>query len=338
LKVYLTSVIRDQISGADRKALKQPTLHTLITLMQKYAQPPLSADASYLYGYREIRNAAEHDGTTPSHNELGNAVKHIRRLILTYLPIDDAQLNQIDFSSAEELPLPQPRQVSKSPIKAFFGSLLKIVAAASILSCCLLGIALLSARKPLSEIIISLLVPSPTALHSAPSTTIVSTGDSSTPIPEKTPIASDTAIPSSPSATSAFLDTIGTPLSESSSEVILGPWEATNSGLTLTIEKIEVFDDGFRVWMQATNTAEDRLDLPLFGYFYVVDDLGNQYEADPFTSTFSRGVASGATITGYAEIKQRLDSDASVLTVGFSTVFGSLTVDSIAVRDIVIKD
>jgi hypothetical protein len=109
---------------------------------------------------------------------------------------------------------------------------------------------------------------------------------------------------------------------------------AESGGLTLRVDQIEEGTGNFRVHMTATNRTGDRLSLPLFGYFNVVDDLGNQYEASPFSSTFPHDVAPGATISGYANMTSSLNSKASTVKVTFTTVFGSFQVKSITVEGI----
>jgi len=113
-------------------------------------------------------------------------------------------------------------------------------------------------------------------------------------------------------------------------------WSASKGGLTLYVDAIDVGND-FRVWMTAENKTRDELTLPLFGYFFVVDDLGHQYEADPFTSTFPQNVAPGASVSGYALMKTSLDRNARQISVMFTHVFGSFSVSSIAVEGIPVR-
>jgi hypothetical protein len=108
-------------------------------------------------------------------------------------------------------------------------------------------------------------------------------------------------------------------------------------GLTLNVDRVEQMDNGFRVHMTATNHTGDALTLPLFGYFFVKDDLGNQYTADPFSSTFPRDVAPGATVSGYANMEKPLDRRASRLSAEFTTVFGSLRVNSARVENVSVR-
>jgi serine/threonine protein kinase len=112
---------------------------------------------------------------------------------------------------------------------------------------------------------------------------------------------------------------------------------AESGGLTLRVDKIEEGLSNFRVHMTATNGTRDKLGLPLFGYFNVVDELGNQYEADPFSSTFPHDVAPGATISGYANMKTSLNSKATTVTITFTTVFGSFQVRSITVEGVPLR-
>lgn len=111
-------------------------------------------------------------------------------------------------------------------------------------------------------------------------------------------------------------------------------WSASRDGLVLTIERVEIGTNSFRIWMRATNNTNKLLSLPLFGYFFVVDNLGNQYEADPFSSTFPEDIAPGATVSGFAKVNRPLDDEATSITVIFTHVFGSFSIDSISVENI----
>ncbi|MCX8067713.1 MAG: NERD domain-containing protein [Anaerolineae bacterium] len=108
------------------------------------------------------------------------------------------------------------------------------------------------------------------------------------------------------------------------SSSIAGEWSAQKNGLVLTVEKIEFLGGRFRVWMRAVNHTDDRIVLPLFKNFFVVDNLGNQYEADSFSSTFPSDVAPGAIARGYAEIPKAIHPEATSVKVMFVQVFGSL--------------
>jgi hypothetical protein len=110
-----------------------------------------------------------------------------------------------------------------------------------------------------------------------------------------------------------------------------------SAGLTLKVDRVESSPEGFRVHMTATNHTRDALRLPLFGYFFVTDDLGNQYKADPFASTFPQDVAPGATVSGYALMEQPLNPGATRLKVAFTTVFGSFAVRSAAVENVPVR-
>ncbi len=152
-------------------------------------------------------------------------------------------------------------------------------------------------------------------------------GSSSYPVVTPSPFAS---IPVAvPGQTSIPIPTIS-----ASTLVSAGGWSASRNGLILTVEKIEKGANRFRIWMRATNKTNDQLSLPLYGYFFAVDNLGNQYEADPFSSTFPSRIAPGATVSGFAEMSSQLDDDATSLVVTFTHIFGSLSVDSISVENI----
>lgn len=113
-------------------------------------------------------------------------------------------------------------------------------------------------------------------------------------------------------------------------------WSTNENGLVLTVNKIET-TKGFKIWMTAVNNTSQKLSLPLYGYFFAVDNLGNQYEADPFSSTFPRDIAPGAIVSGYAQMKSPLNSKATHLTVTFTQVFGSLAIHSISIKNIPIR-
>jgi len=118
---------------------------------------------------------------------------------------------------------------------------------------------------------------------------------------------------------------------------IEGPWTSRSHGLTLTVERIEVRSNDFRVHMTATNDTDDKLTLPLFGEFFIVDDRGHQYEAELFGSDWPGDVAPGATVSGYAEMTEPLDSGASSVRVTFTSVFGTFEIDSMTVADIPVE-
>ncbi len=55
LKVYLRSVRRDVIAEEDTPKLRQPTFHNLMSLMRKYADPPIDGErVNLLYDYRSL--------------------------------------------------------------------------------------------------------------------------------------------------------------------------------------------------------------------------------------------------------------------------------------------
>jgi hypothetical protein len=110
-----------------------------------------------------------------------------------------------------------------------------------------------------------------------------------------------------------------------------------SAGLTLKVDRVESTGDRFHVHMTATNHTKDALRLPLFGYFFVTDDLGNQYKADPFASTFPQDVAPGATVSGYAIMEKPLHPGATKLKVAFTTVFGSFAVKSASVENVPVR-
>ena len=100
LKVYLRSICRGRIATEDKPKLKHPNFDDLMTLMQKYADPPLETETvSLLYDYRILfRNAAEHNAAVPPSEELSNAIQKVRQVVLAYLPVEEDQLKTVSMS------------------------------------------------------------------------------------------------------------------------------------------------------------------------------------------------------------------------------------------------
>jgi hypothetical protein len=99
-------------------------------------------------------------------------------------------------------------------------------------------------------------------------------------------------------------------------------WE--KNGLILSVKRVEILKTSFRIWMSVTNNTGETIVLPLFKNFFVVDNLGNQYEADPFSSTLPTHIAPGATVSGYANIPSPVDKNATSIKVIFSDIYGGL--------------
>lgn len=97
LKVYLRSFCRARMAAEDVPKLRRPNFDDLMTLMRKYADPPLKTNTvSLLYEYRDLfRNAAEHDASVPPSQELHDAIEEVREVILSYLPVDEHQLRTV---------------------------------------------------------------------------------------------------------------------------------------------------------------------------------------------------------------------------------------------------
>jgi len=117
LKIYL----RQACHGTkDFSKVKHANFHTLMTLMQQYAEPKILPEAVHqLYDAREIRNAAEHEAVTPSAEELGRAIDTIRQVMLTYLPVTEEELELEPVEPDETLggdeePKPDPPPPSSS--------------------------------------------------------------------------------------------------------------------------------------------------------------------------------------------------------------------------------
>ncbi|MCI0700422.1 MAG: SHOCT domain-containing protein [Planctomycetia bacterium] len=167
-----------------------------------------------------------------------------------------------------------------------------------------------------------------------------------TPRPARpTPARSGPPAPSSTAKTNAYLPVIVIGLVVAACVVIFVFFRLGQSlvdkpkdgGLTLKVDRVETSEGRFLVHMTATNHTKDKLRLPLFGYFFVTDEFGNQYEADPFSSTFPEDVAPGATVSGYALMKKPLNPNATRLKVAFTTVFGSFAVESAEVTDVPVR-
>ncbi len=94
LKIYLRNIRRSVISSEDFIGLRQPNFDDLMRLMAKYADPTLAPEIiSNLYDYREqLRNAGEHNASVPARQDLGDSIRQIRSLIITYLPVSDVDI------------------------------------------------------------------------------------------------------------------------------------------------------------------------------------------------------------------------------------------------------
>ena len=101
LKIYLQYF--PKLPREERRRLRQPNFHDLVTLMKKYAEPPLKHETGIrLYGWRDMRNQATHEGAIPSINEVRNAIDGVRQIILTYLPVEKDQLKRDSSSFTSE--------------------------------------------------------------------------------------------------------------------------------------------------------------------------------------------------------------------------------------------
>jgi hypothetical protein len=101
LKVYLRSVCRDRMTAEDISKLKQPNFNELMDLMKRYAAPPLGPDiSSPLHDFKELRNAAEDDAIIPPFQELYDAIRETRDLILSYLPVEEGQLRKVNIPTS----------------------------------------------------------------------------------------------------------------------------------------------------------------------------------------------------------------------------------------------
>lgn len=116
-----------------------------------------------------------------------------------------------------------------------------------------------------------------------------------------------------------------------------GPWSATESGLTVTVERVIRHPDGqLELVVLARNATGDSLSLPLFGNFVARDDRDNAYEADPFASDWPEEIPAGASLRGSIMLEAPVAAEATALAIHFSTVFGRSGPDSIGVEGIVL--
>ncbi len=89
--------------------------------------------------------------------------------------------------------------------------------------------------------------------------------------------------------------------------------------------------------MTVRNDTNDSITLPLFGYFLAVDDKGGSYKADPHGSNWPTTFPPSKTVSGSADLEVPIPNDRSTLSVSFSTIFGSLDLNSISVDGIRIQ-
>jgi|GEM_PF-1922279 len=115
LKVYLRQVCR---GTQDYAKPERANFHQLMTLMKKYADPPLPPEIKgHLYDYRDMRNAAEHQPGIPASAYLGDAIKTIRWVMVTYLSTKEEQLDctEPSLSPPPTTPPPTPPSTPPSP-------------------------------------------------------------------------------------------------------------------------------------------------------------------------------------------------------------------------------
>ncbi|MCP4288508.1 MAG: hypothetical protein GY792_29480 [Gammaproteobacteria bacterium] len=115
LKVYLNNI--PKLSGEDRRKLRHPNFHGLLTLMKKYADPPLPDDMSrQMYGYRDMRNEATHKGAIPPVEEVRIAIEGVGWFLHTYFQIKlDGSNKDAAADSAVDSSTPTPSPVTPAP-------------------------------------------------------------------------------------------------------------------------------------------------------------------------------------------------------------------------------
>lgn len=107
---------------------------------------------------------------------------------------------------------------------------------------------------------------------------------------------------------------------------------AETCGVQLIFDNVEVrrrVTGGslLRIHMTVNNRTSDSIVLPIFGFFTAKDNLGRIYTADPFDSDWPNNFKPfmpGTRTSGSADLESPIPEDAATLTIGFSTIFGSL--------------
>ena len=147
--------------------------------------------------------------------------------------------------------------------------------------------------------------------------------------PSSTPSAGGPSPSTSPSAsfspTQVAHETSGTKI------VTTGSRSSQSDGLTLTVDRIEQQDGSLNVLLRAVNNGSDSLALPIFGYFFLIDNTGKTYAVNPNAGDWLINVPPGATVTGTIVVTQPLATGVQTVRVGFSHVFGSFKISSITV-------
>ncbi len=100
-------------------------------------------------------------------------------------------------------------------------------------------------------------------------------------------------------------------------------------GFRLVVTRLEIGPSYIRLYLKAENNTPDTIGLPVFKNAYLVDDLGNQYEANPFLSNWPFEIVPGAKVEGTLYFPRRLHSDAHKITLHFSTVYGTFRLRTI---------
>jgi len=88
--------------------------------------------------------------------------------------------------------------------------------------------------------------------------------------------------------------------------------------------------------LKAMNTTGDSLTLPVFDDFFLIDDTGRSYPANPNGGDWSGNVPPEATVTGTIVVTQPLASHVRTLRAGFSQVYGSFSITTITVTGIAV--
>lgn len=135
------------------------------------------------------------------------------------------------------------------------------------------------------------------------------------------PKSDDNSTPPDTTRTTSHGDT-SAPDPGSAAREVAGPFTGSAGRLTLVVEKIEVGSDGMVFHMLVKNGTRDTLTLPASS-FSVVDNNGQTYQANPFSSGWPIDLTPGET-RGTVEVGGELRSGATSLKVGWGTVFGTL--------------
>jgi hypothetical protein len=122
---------------------------------------------------------------------------------------------------------------------------------------------------------------------------------------------------------------------EEGPDILVAKKSATVGTLTLTVERIRHTAHFTRVDLTATNTGDESLSLPVYGYSQLTPERGTTMQGESFQSDWPISVPGAGTVRGTVNFG-RLPSGTTKLNVGFTQIFGpggnSITVKDVRVR------